>query len=225
MRAARTETTAFRFQSRATCGETGVEAATADGAIKLWPTSLGKERAILRGHLNAVQAVAVAADGNVLATGGHDKVIRLWDAATGKERGVLRGHTGLALSLAFAPDGRTIASAGADRTVRVWQLPGNEQIRRFTGHMGWISSVAFSADGRRAVSAKDFFVGYLTTLLEPDEILVEAWFPSSNPAHGALHAVRGANERDRRVRRDPRPARRELAGDAVPTESRLARER
>ncbi len=31
--------------------------------------------------------------------------------------------------------------------------------------------------GRRAVAAEDFFVGYLTTLLEPDEILIEVWFP------------------------------------------------
>jgi len=31
--------------------------------------------------------------------------------------------------------------------------------------------------GRRTVAAEDFFVGYLTTALEPDEILVETWLP------------------------------------------------
>jgi carbon-monoxide dehydrogenase medium subunit len=31
--------------------------------------------------------------------------------------------------------------------------------------------------GRRTVAAEDFFVGYLSTLLEPDEILVETWLP------------------------------------------------
>jgi CO/xanthine dehydrogenase FAD-binding subunit len=31
--------------------------------------------------------------------------------------------------------------------------------------------------GRRTVAAEDFFVGYLTTVLEPDEILVETWLP------------------------------------------------
>jgi aerobic carbon-monoxide dehydrogenase medium subunit len=30
---------------------------------------------------------------------------------------------------------------------------------------------------RRTVAAEDFFLGYLTTLLEPDEILVETWLP------------------------------------------------
>jgi carbon-monoxide dehydrogenase medium subunit len=38
--------------------------------------------------------------------------------------------------------------------------------------------------GRRAVTAADFFVGYLTTLLAPDEILAEAWFPPLQPHTG-----------------------------------------
>jgi carbon-monoxide dehydrogenase medium subunit len=38
--------------------------------------------------------------------------------------------------------------------------------------------------GRRSIAAEDFFVGYLTTLLEPDEILVEAWFPPLRPHTG-----------------------------------------
>jgi CO/xanthine dehydrogenase FAD-binding subunit len=38
--------------------------------------------------------------------------------------------------------------------------------------------------GRRAMPAEDFFVGYLTTRLEPDEILVEAYFPPLKPHTG-----------------------------------------
>jgi len=38
--------------------------------------------------------------------------------------------------------------------------------------------------GRRTIAAEDFFVGYLTTLLEPDEILVEAYFPPLRPHTG-----------------------------------------
>jgi carbon-monoxide dehydrogenase medium subunit len=37
---------------------------------------------------------------------------------------------------------------------------------------------------RRTIAAEDFFVGYLTTLLEPDEILVEAYFPPLKPHTG-----------------------------------------
>ncbi|HEY3062525.1 MAG TPA: FAD binding domain-containing protein, partial [Chloroflexota bacterium] len=32
--------------------------------------------------------------------------------------------------------------------------------------------------GTRTVKAEDFFLGYLTTVLEPDEILTEAWYPA-----------------------------------------------
>ncbi len=38
--------------------------------------------------------------------------------------------------------------------------------------------------GRRTIPAEDFFVGYLTTLLEPDEILAEAYFPPLRPHTG-----------------------------------------
>jgi carbon-monoxide dehydrogenase medium subunit len=39
-------------------------------------------------------------------------------------------------------------------------------------------------NGRRTVDAHDFFLGYLTTVLEPDEILEEAWLPPLAPKTG-----------------------------------------
>jgi len=38
--------------------------------------------------------------------------------------------------------------------------------------------------GRRAIKAEEFFQGYLTTALEPDEILEEAWLPALAPSTG-----------------------------------------
>jgi aerobic carbon-monoxide dehydrogenase medium subunit len=38
--------------------------------------------------------------------------------------------------------------------------------------------------GRRKVAAEDFFLGYLTTALQPDEILVECWLPAAQPSTG-----------------------------------------
>jgi aerobic carbon-monoxide dehydrogenase medium subunit len=38
--------------------------------------------------------------------------------------------------------------------------------------------------GRRSLAAEDFFVGYLSTVLEPDEILVETWLPDLAPGTG-----------------------------------------
>jgi carbon-monoxide dehydrogenase medium subunit len=39
-------------------------------------------------------------------------------------------------------------------------------------------------NGRRTIRAEDFFLGYLTTVLEPDEILEEAWLPPVAPRTG-----------------------------------------
>jgi carbon-monoxide dehydrogenase medium subunit len=41
-----------------------------------------------------------------------------------------------------------------------------------------------SPRGTRSLGADEFFVDYLTTRLEPDEVLVEAWFPTIKPATG-----------------------------------------
>ena len=38
--------------------------------------------------------------------------------------------------------------------------------------------------GRRSIPAADFFLGYLSTALEPDEILLEAWLPALAPCTG-----------------------------------------
>jgi aerobic carbon-monoxide dehydrogenase medium subunit len=43
---------------------------------------------------------------------------------------------------------------------------------------------AVSPRGSRQIAAEDFFQGYLTTVLEPDEILVEAWLPPLQPGTG-----------------------------------------
>jgi CO/xanthine dehydrogenase FAD-binding subunit len=43
---------------------------------------------------------------------------------------------------------------------------------------------AASTRGTRTIAAEDFFQGYLTTTLDPDEVLVEAWLPPVRPSTG-----------------------------------------
>jgi aerobic carbon-monoxide dehydrogenase medium subunit len=45
--------------------------------------------------------------------------------------------------------------------------------------------VVLSARGRRVLKAEQFFVGYLTTALEPDELLVEVRLPATPPRTGS----------------------------------------
>jgi aerobic carbon-monoxide dehydrogenase medium subunit len=75
--------------------------------------------------------------------------------------------------------------------------------------------VARAPEGDREIPASDFFLGFFTTALEPDELLVEVRFPRPRP-HAALHefarrhgdfaivAVAVAVDLDGDVMRDPR---------------------
>jgi hypothetical protein len=50
------------------------------GVIHLWEMATGKERGQLRGHLSCrIGALAVSADGRMLASGGFDSQILVWD--------------------------------------------------------------------------------------------------------------------------------------------------
>jgi WD40 repeat protein len=99
-----------------------------------------------------LSAVALAPDGQLIATGGEDHVVRLLDAATGKVQRELAGHDGWVTDLAFSPDGSMLVSAGADRTVRIWSIPAGRTIRTIAAHESHVNAVAISRDAVRIVS-------------------------------------------------------------------------
>ncbi|MBL8794792.1 MAG: protein kinase [Planctomycetia bacterium] len=105
-----------------------------------------RDRFTLRGHDHVVSAVAVGADGRLLATGSYDRQIKLWDRTTGQLRATLTGHQGWVTSLALSPDGKTLASGSHDRTVRLWSLPLGQMGRKLSFASG-VDSLAFSPDG------------------------------------------------------------------------------
>src|SRR6266542_2220698 len=84
--------------------------------IKLWDVASAKEIASLKGHGDAVWALAFSPDGTILASGSGEFLqkrpgeVKLWDVATRKERASLRGHTLGVFSVAFSPDGQMLAS-------------------------------------------------------------------------------------------------------------------
>lgn len=59
---------------RATAGE--------PGSVRIWDAATGRQRTDLTGHTAGVTAVAIAPDGNLVATGVSDGSVRIWDVSS-----------------------------------------------------------------------------------------------------------------------------------------------
>jgi cytochrome c len=133
-------------------GQTALTGSFDSTAIR-WSLTRGAAEQVLRFHADAVNAVALFANGRA-ATAGADGRIAIWTPGKTEPDSVLEGHTAPIAALAVSPDGATLASASWDQTVRVWPLAGGAA-RVLEGHSQNVNGVAFSPDGRTLVS-----VGY-----------------------------------------------------------------
>jgi eukaryotic-like serine/threonine-protein kinase len=128
-----------------------------DGAILLWDILEGSV-CRLKGHDDAVMALAFSPDGQTLASGSHDRTARLWNPADRQLRYSYLNPRGGITSLAFSPDGRTLAMSGeggAGRVIRIVDVATGEKKAERRGHLSHIASLAFTPDGQSLLSASE----------------------------------------------------------------------
>jgi WD40 repeat protein len=111
----------------------------------------------------AVNAVAVAPGGQLIAAGSDHGQLQLWHvtgAGTLSPDGPLiraqPSSQDLVESAAFSPDGRLLATSGDDGTIRLWSVTspgGPRQIATVRDSGTYVFSVAFRPDGRTLAAA------------------------------------------------------------------------
>ena len=132
----------------------GKRAVTAsdDKTAILWDLATRSPIRQFNGHGAKVMAVAVSADGALLATGGWDHTLRIWDVTTGEARHVIEQPSNVN-AVAFTPDGKTVLAGAHDGGIRVWSTETGGFLGRMKGHDWGVTQIAVSPDGRRALSS------------------------------------------------------------------------
>ena len=101
--------------------------AGADGQLRI-VTATGEIAATIEVGATPLVALAVSADGRLIATGGLQGQVAIIERASRKILATLTGPGLPVWSLSFTPDGREILSGGADRLVRRWNARTGEHI-------------------------------------------------------------------------------------------------
>jgi WD40 repeat protein len=127
-------------------------ATAGSGGAFLWDFEAGTVVHRLEAHHARVVAICFSPNGQVLLTGGYDRVIRAWNVATGAEIRSFTGHAGSISDLTFAPDGQTFVSAG-DNTARVWSLNTGDLLRTLTVPGASITRILFAPNTNQLVTA------------------------------------------------------------------------
>ncbi|HYT93533.1 MAG TPA: sigma-70 family RNA polymerase sigma factor [Gemmataceae bacterium] len=121
----------------------------ADGFVRVWDVSTGKEIMALRGDGEPICSVAFSPDGKLLATASVGKArVRIWELATGKLVREAGANDGLVNAAVFSPDGKLLVVGGSDKAVRALESATLKTVWS-TATGARVAAVAFSPDGQR----------------------------------------------------------------------------
>ena len=120
-------------------------------------TAEGVTRAVSRytaaAHEKDINAVAVAPNSRLLATGSQDRTLKIWSSADGSLQGICRGHKRGIWSVAFSPVDKAVATASGDAAVKIWSVADYTCLKTFDGHDASVLRVQFVSAGMQLLSS------------------------------------------------------------------------
>ncbi len=128
---------------------------TKDDAAVVWDAGSGRALAQLRGHTDALTALAFDADDERVATASADGTARLWRVHNSPLLQVYRVAGGKISSARFSPDGNRVMAVGPGETWRGWRVdrPAKPELVRLPPTLGELQPA--SPDGQRLVWIND----------------------------------------------------------------------
>ena len=150
------------------------------GEIALWNVADLARGLAWQAHDGTVFDLAIAPDGETLASAGADKLVRFWSLAKGEQVMQIEAHTAPVLSLAYKPDGALLASGGADKELKIWDTKTREQKNLVTGHPGNVAAIAWPEKKAELITASDD--GALRLCNETSKSPGKTWAKAAVPA-------------------------------------------
>jgi WD40 repeat protein len=117
------------------------------GKLIWWPGDADAPKPLrtVAAHDGWVRAVAVSADGKMVASCGNDGLVKLW-TPDGAPLRTLQGHTSHVYNVAFHPDGKRLASCDLKGVVKDWDIPSGVVAREFDAKALYKYDPGFMAD-------------------------------------------------------------------------------
>lgn len=124
-----------------------------EGHLRLWRLPDGQTLDVLTANSSAVEALALSADGTILASGCSNGNIYLWHLPSRTPCYGLEAHTGPVTALALTPDGHTLISGGADGRLKLWHVPTGKPQGNLADPIDAILNLTLSPSGDLLISS------------------------------------------------------------------------
>jgi WD40 repeat protein len=125
----------------------------AEGIAKTIDAATGRELAVIEGVAPPVTALAISADGGLVALGSMTGEVAVWDVAARRARFSTWSSSGLITRVVFTPDESGLVLGHVDGSVSTIEIATGRATPLARRHQQFVRGIAFTSDGETLVTA------------------------------------------------------------------------